>query len=212
VVADFRRFAGGLEFSPDVGRVQGTAGPRGENKVVIAQLPPHSEPFLRLSLFVGSKRVNRHFGETQRPARFLRLKNTRVVGPQPADGVTTTEYAGSFTATAALKWVSAASGKLWPRSHMRWPTAPSICEWIDGQHHLRKMTEIEAVNGDTVTITINVTAINHPVRITAATRRPDLHPGEQQPGSGTSGSSGLARRSFPPQLGSRPTEVLSAGR
>ena len=61
-----------------------------------------------------------------------------------------------------------------PPACRRWPpelqalgnSPVSFREWVDGQHHLRKMTEVETVNGDTVNTTINITAINQPVHIT----------------------------------------------
>lgn len=37
--------------------------------------------------------------------------------------------------------------------------------WIDA-HHVRRMVEVEHVNGATVSSTINITAINQPVHIT----------------------------------------------
>jgi hypothetical protein len=39
-------------------------------------------------------------------------------------------------------------------------------EWIDGQHHMRQVVENETVKGHAVTTTMNVTAINQPVKIT----------------------------------------------
>jgi hypothetical protein len=45
-------------------------------------------------------------------------------------------------------------------------SAVSFREWVDGQHHVRKLTEVETVNGDTVNTTINITAIDQPVSIT----------------------------------------------
>jgi uncharacterized membrane protein len=38
--------------------------------------------------------------------------------------------------------------------------------WIDGQHHTRKITDVETVNGETINTTVNITAINQPVQIT----------------------------------------------
>jgi hypothetical protein len=39
--------------------------------------------------------------------------------------------------------------------------------WVDGQHRPRKTTEIESIDGETISTTVNVTAINQPVQITA---------------------------------------------
>jgi hypothetical protein len=38
--------------------------------------------------------------------------------------------------------------------------------WIDGQHRVRKETEVESVNGMTINTTVTITAINQPVNIT----------------------------------------------
>jgi hypothetical protein len=98
---------------------------------------------------------------------FTVAKNSRIVGPQTVDGVTTTEYAGSFTAAEGLKALPA---------DLRQALAPGLQalgnstiyfrEWIDGQHHLRKITEVETVHGVTTNTTINITAINKAVHIT----------------------------------------------
>ena len=37
--------------------------------------------------------------------------------------------------------------------------------WIDGQHHTRKITDAETVNGEAINTTVNITAINQPVQI-----------------------------------------------
>ena len=37
--------------------------------------------------------------------------------------------------------------------------------WIDGQHHTRKITDVETMNGETINTTVNITAINQPVQI-----------------------------------------------
>jgi hypothetical protein len=37
--------------------------------------------------------------------------------------------------------------------------------WIDGQHQVRRIVEVEQVNGASVDTTMNVTAINQPVHI-----------------------------------------------
>ena len=60
VLSDLRRPAGGLEFPPDVSRVQGTARPGGEDQVMLAPLPARGEPFRYLPLLVGPERVHRH--------------------------------------------------------------------------------------------------------------------------------------------------------
>ena len=125
-------------------------------------------------------------------------KNTHVVGTQTVDGVPTTEYAGSFRAADGLKALPAS---------LRQAVAPELQalgnstiyfhEWIDGQHHLRKMTEVETLNGDTINTTINITAINQPVHITLPPASQTLTLQGSSPASGNSGSSGLSAKVIP---------------
>lgn len=94
-------------------------------------------------------------------------KDTHVVGMQTVDGVPTTEYAGSFRASDGLKALPASTRELLsPELKALGNSVISFQEWIDGQHYLRKVTEVETVNGHVVHTTITITAINQPVQIT----------------------------------------------
>jgi hypothetical protein len=98
---------------------------------------------------------------------FTVAKNVRVAGTQKIDGVTTTDYAGSITAADALKALPAGLRQaLAPELQALGTSTIHFSEWIDGQHHLRKIMVVETVNGNTVNTTINVAAINQAVRIT----------------------------------------------
>jgi hypothetical protein len=104
---------------------------------------------------------------TNQAQLFTGATNTRVAGTQTADGMTTTEYTGSLTAAAALKALPASFRQaLAPELQALGNSPVYFREWVDGQHHVRKLTEVETVNGDTVHITINITAINQPVHMT----------------------------------------------
>jgi hypothetical protein len=93
-------------------------------------------------------------------------KNVHVVGTQTIDGVATTEYAGSVRATEALKALPASFRKaMAPELQVLGNGTISFHVWIDGQHHTRKITEVETVNGETINTTVDITAINQPVRI-----------------------------------------------
>jgi hypothetical protein len=97
---------------------------------------------------------------------FAATTDVRVVGTRTLDGVRTTEYAGSFR-------VDALSGSLAPS--LRKILAPALKAmgnstvyfhtWIDDQHHTRKMTEIETINGLTINTTVNISGINKPVHV-----------------------------------------------
>jgi hypothetical protein len=129
-------------------------------------------------------------------------KNTRMLGKQTFDGVPTTEYAGSFTAAAGLKALPAGLRQaLAPALQALGDIPISFHEWIDGQHYLRKMIEVEMVNGNTVTITEKVTAINQPVHITLPPASQTLIMPGSGPASGGSGDAGLAAKAVPAPAG-----------
>ena len=138
---------------------------------------------------------------TSQAQLFTVARNTRVVGEQTVDGVSTTQYAGSFTAADGLKALPASlRHALAPALQAMGNSTIHFREWVDGQHHLRKLAEVETVNGDTVDTAINVTAINQPVSITLpAAGQTYILPGS--PVSGPSGSGGLGARIVPAPAG-----------
>jgi hypothetical protein len=104
---------------------------------------------------------------TNQAQLFTVAKNTRVVGTQTVDGVSTTEYAGSFIAADGLNALPASLRKaLGPELQALGRSPVHFREWIDGRHYLRKMTEVETVDGDITNTTVDITAINQPVTIT----------------------------------------------
>ena len=135
---------------------------------------------------------------TSQAQLFTVAKNTGVIGTQTIDGVSTTEYTGSFTAAEGLKALPVSLRQaLTPALQALGNSTIYFREWIDSQHHLRKMTEIETLNGDTITTTINITVINQPVTITPppASQTFTLQgsgPVRRQPGDG-----GLSAKVFP---------------
>jgi hypothetical protein len=92
--------------------------------------------------------------------------NVRAVGTQVVDGVSTTHYTGSFTASSALAKLSPTlQAELSPL--LKLITGDIRFDvWIDAQHVTRKITEAYTVFGDTVNMTGNITAVNQPVHIT----------------------------------------------
>ena len=104
---------------------------------------------------------------TSRAQLFTVAKNTGVIGTQTIDGVSTTEYAGSVTAPERLKALPVSIRQaLTPALQALGNSTIYFRVWIDSQHHLRKMTEVETLNGDTINTTINITVLNQPVTIT----------------------------------------------
>jgi hypothetical protein len=93
-------------------------------------------------------------------------KNTHIVGKQTVDGVSTTEYAGSFKASAGLKALPAGFRKALSTELQALGTSTiGFHVWIDGQKHVRRIVETESINGETVNTTVNITDINQPVHI-----------------------------------------------
>jgi hypothetical protein len=92
-------------------------------------------------------------------------KNVRAVGMQDVDGVSTTHYAGSFTASAALAAVPPGLRKD-AAPFLKLITGDSrFNAWIDAQHVARRITESYTVMGETANVTVNVTSVNQPVHI-----------------------------------------------
>jgi hypothetical protein len=92
-----------------------------------------------------------------------------VAGTQLIGGVPTTEYAGSYRADQVLQALSADDRKkveLDPLLKVAASGPVYFREWIDGQHHLRKLVEVNTSNGTTTTSTDYFTAFNQPVHVT----------------------------------------------
>jgi hypothetical protein len=94
-------------------------------------------------------------------------KNVHEAGTQTIGGVQTTEYDGSIRASDAIKALSpSVRDILGPQLKTLGDSVISFREWIDAQHHVRQVIEVETVKGSEVTSTMNVTGINQPVQIT----------------------------------------------
>jgi len=121
-------------------------------------------PLATISQLVHSLQGNDFANQTQMLAV---AKNARVVGTQTIDGVATTEYAGSVRADRALKAMPASFRKvLAPELQVLGNGTIGFHVWIDGQHHTRKIADVETVHGETISTTVNITAINQPVHVT----------------------------------------------
>jgi len=121
-------------------------------------------PLASFAQLVHSMQSNNFANLTQ---LFAAAKNVRVVGKQTVQGVPTTEYAGTFQ-TAELRRALAPSIRkaLAPALQALGNSTVTFHIWVDGQHHSRKMTEVETINGVTINTTLTITAINQPVDIT----------------------------------------------
>lgn len=92
-------------------------------------------------------------------------KNAHVVGTQVVNGVETTHYSGTVSVATALSSLSPSVRKgLAPvlkliTGNIRFDV------WIDAQHVTRRLIEHETIDGQPVTVTVNVTAVNQPVQV-----------------------------------------------
>ena len=94
-------------------------------------------------------------------------KDVHEAGTQTIDGAPATEYDGSIRASDALKALSpSVRDILGPQLQTLGDSVISFREWIDGQHHVRRVIENETVKGNAITTTMNITGINQPIQIT----------------------------------------------
>jgi hypothetical protein len=94
-------------------------------------------------------------------------KDVHQAGTQTIDGAPTTEYDGSIRASDAIKALSpSVRGILGPQLQTLGDSVISFREWIDGQHHVRRVIENETVKGNNLITTMDITGINQPVQIT----------------------------------------------
>jgi hypothetical protein len=94
---------------------------------------------------------------------LLTAGDLHAAGTQIVDGVNTSVYEGSYPASSALDGMKASELKsIGSTLH------GSIDEtvWLDAQHQLRRVVTTEDVSGLTITITMDITAVNVPLHIT----------------------------------------------
>src|SRR5262249_22306720 len=139
---------------------------------------------------------------TNQAQLFTVAKNAHVVGKQTVDGVSTTEYAGSFTAAEGLKALPASFRQaLAPELQALGNSTIYFHEWIDGQHHPRKGTELETLNAEPINTTSKITAINQPVDVTLPSASQTFTLQGSGPVSRTSGHGGLGAKMVPAPSG-----------
>jgi hypothetical protein len=131
-------------------------------KISVSQLS--SKGALGLSSLLQNLEGSNPLDQTQ---FFTASKDVKVVGSQTVSGVATTEYAGSYSPSAAYARLSPRLRKLLgPSLQALGRSKVAFHVWIDGQHLIRKATETETVNGQTFATTLEVTSVNKPVKIT----------------------------------------------
>jgi hypothetical protein len=94
------------------------------------------------------------------------ISGVHEAGHAVVGGVATTRYDGTITPSAVLPHLPAGLRKLLSPMLSQIQGRLQVSYWIDAQHLIRKVTEVETVGGQHVTTTIVYTAINQPVHIT----------------------------------------------
>jgi LppX_LprAFG lipoprotein len=92
-------------------------------------------------------------------------KDVHAVGTQEVNGVETTHYTGTVSVPAALARLSPSVRKGFAPVLKLITGDIRFDVWIDAQHVTRRLVENETVEGEPVTVTVNVTAVNQPVQI-----------------------------------------------
>lgn len=132
-------------------RLSSLKGSLGKSLQSLLQNAQNGNPAAQTQLFAGSRNVHK-------------------VGTEVVNGVQTTHYAGTVTASQALSRLSPTVRKGFAPLLRLINGDIQFNIWLDDQHVARKVVEVENVSGQTVTVTLNVTAINQPVQITLPPR------------------------------------------
>jgi hypothetical protein len=93
------------------------------------------------------------------------VSGVHQAGHAVVGGVPTTRYDGTITPSAVLPHLPAGLRKLLSPMLSQIQGRLQVSYWIDAQHLIRKVSEVETVGGQHVTTTIVYTAINQPVHI-----------------------------------------------
>jgi hypothetical protein len=134
------------------------------------------KPWLKLPFSELSKALGANFeqlvqqAENNSPLTETQLlagaTNVRVLGTGTVDGVTVTEYSGSFTMSAALSRLPASlRSQVEQQASAAGITSASFTVWLDDQQQVRKLILVEDGSKEDLTVTMLVTSINEPVTI-----------------------------------------------
>jgi hypothetical protein len=132
-------------------RLSNLKGSLGRSLQSLLQSAQNGNPAAQTQLFAGSRNVHK-------------------VGTEVVNGVATTHYAGTVTVSQALSRLSPAIRKGFAPVLRLISGGIQFNIWLDEQHVARRLVEVETVRGQTVTVTLNVTAVNQPVQITLPPR------------------------------------------
>jgi len=96
---------------------------------------------------------------------FATSKLVHKVGTEIINGISTTQYAGSVSASAALAALPASESKQLAPVLKMITGDISFDVWIDSSHVVRKLTENETVSGQVIAATVTITSLNQPLTV-----------------------------------------------
>ena len=151
-----------------------------DSKSIYMQLPPLArelgKPWLRLTFseLKGASGVD--LGQLTQQAEndspmlqtqmLAAAQHVRMAGMQTIGGVKTTEYTGSYPLSAALaKLPASVRGQMRSQLRSMGLTSARFTVWLDAQHHARKLVVAEHGTSQQTTMTMQVTSINQPVKV-----------------------------------------------
>jgi hypothetical protein len=97
---------------------------------------------------------------------FAGAQHVRADGHQVIDGVSTAKYTGMFAPLAAVKYLPAGSRSLFRPLLSQIQGDVHLTVWIGPDNQIKRFTEVETVQTQTVTTTVTYNSINQPVTIT----------------------------------------------
>jgi hypothetical protein len=135
------------------------------------------KPWVKLSYAEIHQATGQDFGQVVQqvqdynPALQMQMligaKDVKRVGTQTIDGVKTTEYAGSYPASAAFAQVpSSFQSNLRKQAQSIGLRDVQFRVWIDGQNLPRKIIAVERGTSTQITVTALIPSINQPVHVT----------------------------------------------
>ncbi len=108
--------------------------------------------------------------QTNNPLAYAQMlpaaSNVRKAGTATIDGVTTTEYTGSLDPVKAVTRLDPSLQKMFgPMMQALGITTDTFRIWVDGQHQIRKFSQVQSGPHYHATSVMTVTSINQPVSV-----------------------------------------------
>ena len=134
------------------------------------------KPWVKLS-FTGKNSAGAALGqllqqvETSNPANqteaLTASKDLRKTGTELVNGIQTTRYEGTYSASEQLRKLPPALRKTTSKSIAALGISKvQFTIWIDGQHQMRRVVTVEKGTSTTITTKLDIISVNQPVNVT----------------------------------------------